>query len=65
MKVRVVCNFQTFRFEDVLRLGIEPKRVRIETADGQVTELPFDHAYGLATVVVFEEIMRRAYGPHE
>jgi len=65
MKVRVVCNFQTFRFGDVRRLEIEPKRVRLETAEGQVTELPFDYAYGLATVVVFEEIMRRAYGPHE
>jgi len=62
MKVRVVCNFQTFRFEDVRRLGIEPKRVRIETADGQVTELPFDHAYGLAVVVVFED--RRVHGSH-
>jgi len=61
----VVCNFETSRFEDVRRLEIEPKRVRLETAEGQVTELPFDYAYGLAAVVVFEEIMRRAYGPHE
>ena len=62
MKVRVVCNFRTFKFENVLRLGIEPKRVRIETADGQVSELTFDHAYGLAAVVVFED--RRVHGSH-
>jgi len=62
MRVRVVCNFKTFRFEDVRRLEIEPKRVRLETAEGQVTELPFDYAYGLAVVVVFED--RRVHGPH-
>jgi len=62
MRVRVVCNFETSRFEDVRRLEIEPKRVRIETAEGQVTELPFDYAYGLAAVVVFED--RRVHGPH-
>jgi len=65
MKVRVVCNFKTFKHENVQRVEIQPKRVRLETAEGQVTELPFDYAYGLAAVVVFEEIVRRACGPHE
>jgi len=62
MRVRIVCNFNTFRFGDVRRLEIEPKRVRLETSNEQVTELPFDHAYGLAAVVVFEE--RSTHEPH-
>jgi hypothetical protein len=62
MKVRVSWSLKTFKFGGVRRLEIEPKRVRLEMADGQVTELPFDHAYGLATVVVFED--GRIYEPH-
>jgi len=63
MKVRLVCSFKTFKFTNVLRFEVQPKHVRLETADGRVTELPFDHAYGLTAVVVFDE--RRTCGPHE
>ena len=62
MRVRLVCNFKTFKYENVQRVEIQPKRVRLEAADGQVAELPFDYAYGLAAVVVFED--RRVHEPH-